>query len=97
MFDDFLTINSCSHLGTSCTLCEVSEKKNKVFFIFGSSSDMLCQSSEVEGIQGAGPEIFIWGAGSPKSLDHGDYDYPPPVPALRVISPPPLMEMKSTN
>jgi hypothetical protein len=22
---------------------------------------------EVEGIQGAGPKIFIWGAGSPKS------------------------------
>jgi hypothetical protein len=38
--------------------------------------------NEDEGIQGAGPKISIWGAGSSKSLDHGDYNYPPPIPPL---------------
>ena len=44
---------------------------------------------EVEGIQGAGPQIlFLGGAGSPQSPDHGDN--PSLAPPLRVISPPPI-------
>ena len=43
---------------------------------------------EVGGIQGAGPQILIWGAGSPKSPDHDDNSSPP----LRIVSPPPINE-----
>ena len=40
-------------------------------------------NNEVEGIQGAGPQILFGGAGSPKSPDHGDN------PPLLAVSPPP--------
>ena len=43
------------------------------------------KSTEVEGIQGSGPQIVFWGAFSPNSPDHGD---------LRAVSPPPLINIK---
>jgi hypothetical protein len=43
--------------------------------------------TEVEGIQGAGPQICIWGAGSPKSPDHGDNPPPPSSPLHHLLSP----------
>ena len=46
-------------------------------------------TSEVEGIQRARPQIFIWGASSPKSPDHGNY-----LPLPRGISPLPIGYVK---
>jgi hypothetical protein len=48
----------------------------------------LFGETEVEGIQGTGPQIVFWGAVSPKSPDHGDH--PPSAPPLRVASYPPI-------
>ncbi len=44
---------------------------------------------EVEGIQGASPQICIWGPCFPKSPDNDDYS-PLPRPPLRVVASPPL-------
>ena len=38
--------------------------------------------------RGLAPKLCFGGAGSPKSLDHGD-NPPPPAPPLHAVSPPP--------
>jgi hypothetical protein len=45
-----------------------------------------------EGIQGVGPQIFIWGAGSPKKTDHGVSSLPSASPPL-----PPCINIKKIN
>ena len=56
-----------------------------VFCCLGSLDPEVCVGDgqiEVEGKQRAGPKIFIWGASSPKSPDHGDNNPPLPRPSL---------------
>ena len=53
------------------------------------------EDTEVEGIQGAGPQIVFWGAVSLKVTYHGDH---PPYPLPSVSSPlPSLINIKTIN
>jgi hypothetical protein len=58
-----------------------------VLFFWRESCTSYAMIFEVEGIQGAGPQILFGGGWLPKIL-HGDN--PPLAPSLRVVFPPPI-------